>query len=195
MLRNSIINRVHTLEDDVIPEIGFLPSCVQPLQASEVIGPLFVAPQRDRGVAKLVDDVPKILAETASQQPTNILEHERQGPNLPNGSNGLGEQVPAVARSAVLAANGERLTGRPPAHEQHVTTMLEKIVGPNVAFNDLPIAYVLDAVVMVAAKGTAGVVVPLNDDLVAQSGLGCPKGKPARPGEQLHAFHGGILSV
>jgi hypothetical protein len=95
----------------------------------------------------------------------------------------------------MLAADAEGLARRSTRDERHVSAMLEEVVVPNITLHDLPVADVLDAVVTVAAKGTASVVVPLDDDLVAQPGLGGPEGQPTRPGEQFHAFHESIARL
>jgi hypothetical protein len=76
----------------------------------------------------------------------------------------------------MFAANAEWLTRRSAAYKRDLVAIRAEVVFANIAIHDLPVADVFHSVVMIALKGAAGVVVPLDDDFVLEPSFGGPQG-------------------
>jgi hypothetical protein len=134
-------------------------------------------------------DALEIVGELWTQQPPHILEEERCRRNFPDGSNGLRPHIPIVMVTAMLPGNAEWLTRRPSGNELHAGKT-SPINLPHVAPFDRPGRHVLDTSLSIKLHGRDGTTVPLDHQIVLETGSSETEGETPAAGEELDAVHG-----
>jgi hypothetical protein len=86
----------------------------------------------------------------------------------------------------MLTADRKRLAWRTAAHKADFVNVLAEVVVANVPLDDLPVAHVPDASLLVASQRLAGVIVPVQHGDVAKTGPGGSEGQATRASEKLN---------
>jgi len=139
-----------------------------------MIRPVLIPAPRDLGIPKLVQDIGKVVGETATKEALNIFKHKRFGPCFPNSPHRFGKEVPAVRLPTVFPAQRKWLAWWAPKHEIHFPMVGAEVKVSHVGLNDVPAASVTHPSSLIELKRLDGVLVPVRHEAMAETGVGRP---------------------
>lgn len=180
-----VISSVQQTPDDLV--LKFL-ACARDLdsfQPGTMVLPFLVRETHDRGIRQLKDNVTEVSLEGLPGKSLDVFKDEGTGLNLPHGSRGFREQVPAVLHGAMLSPNGKGLARRASGHQVNHSTPRGEILLVDIALDQWPMPNQLKPQSLVRSNRFARVMVEFQDGRVLKSGLGCRQGESTSPREKL----------
>lgn len=191
-LRYPIVSGVHQCGHHIVAEARILAAVGrdEAFQTAPVVDPIVAATPANFGKTQHPLDISEIISKRLPSQASDVLDDNGLGTQGEHSSNRIGEQVPVILESPVLASDAPRLTGNARREQINVLADRRIIKGLYISLAKGPILHMIDTVPLIGANGFTGGVVPFHDRFMTEPGLRHTQRKAARTGKKLNRFQG-----